>query len=244
MTTNIYSALWFKLFLPLQQQLTQRQVAFVTRQLPLPRYKRVLDLACGPGCHALELARHAYQVTGLDRDEAAIAEARRRAREAGQGITYIVGDMLRLDELPGEWDAVMNMWQSLCFFDEETNAALLRSICHKLTPGGRFVVDMYNRDYFENHQGDKEQVIDGITVKSQSYLQGNRWHAVLSYSDGQEELGRDHMEWQIFTPDAFLTLTRMCGLSPALVCTWFDEHLAPSPDEGSMQIVLEKRGES
>lgn len=245
MTTNTYSALWFTLFLPLQEEWTPQEVAFLTRQLPLPRYRRVLDLACGPGRHALELARHAYQATGLDRDEAAITEARRRAREAGQDITYVVGDMRHLDELSGVFDAVISMWQSFCYFDGATNVALLHSIAKILTPGGRFVVDLYNRDYFEQHQGETEQQIAGVTVKSQGYLQGNRWHSVLSYSSNEQgELGGDHMEWQIFTPDEFSMLARTCGLSPVLVCTWANEQLSPSPEVGRMQIVLEKSGES
>lgn len=101
-----------------------------------------------------QAGERSYQVTGIDRDEVDIIEARGRAREAGQHIVYLVRDMLQLDDLPGTFDAVISMWQSLCYFDEETNVALLRSICHKLTSGGRFVVDLYNRDYFEHHQGE------------------------------------------------------------------------------------------
>lgn len=245
MATNTYSALWFELFLPLQEEWTQHEVAFLTRQLPLPRYRRILDLACGPGRHALELARHTYQVTGLDRDEAAITEARRRAREAGQDITYVVGEVRHLGELSGAFDAVISMWQSLCYFEEATNVALLHSIAEILTPGGRFVVDLYNRDYFEQHQGETEQQIAGVTVTSQGYLQGDRWHSVLSYQSlEQGDLGGDHMEWQIFTPDEFSLLARTCGLIPVLACTWGNEQLAPSPSVGRMQIVLEKPGES
>ena len=244
MTTNTYSALWFQLFLPLQEEWTHTEVAFLARQLPLPRYRRILDLACGKGRHAFELAQRTYQVTGLDRDEAAITEARRRAREARLDIVYLVGDMLQLDDLPGAFDAVISMWQSFCYFDEETNVALLRSIFHKLTTGGRFVVDLYNRDYFEHHQGNTEQKIDGVTVKSQGYLQGNRWHSVLSYSNEHKELGADHMEWQIFTSHEFCTLATTCGFTPLLVCTWAKETLPASADVGRMQIVLEKSGAS
>lgn len=55
---------------------------------------------------------------------------------------YVVGDMLRLDELPGEFDAVVSMWQSFCYFDEVTNTALLNQIHQKLTPEGRFIIDL------------------------------------------------------------------------------------------------------
>lgn len=242
MTTNTYSALWFELFMPLQDEWTQNEIAFLTRQLPLPRYKRVLDLACGQGRHALELARRTYQVTGIDRDEAAILEASRRAREARQDITYLISDMRQLDELPSVFDAVISMWQSFCYFDEETNVALLRSIFHKLAPGGRFVVDLYNRDYFEKHQGNAEQQIAGVTVRSHGYLQGNRWHSALSYSNEHEELGGDHMEWQVFTPYEFCALATTCGFTTVLVCTWANEALPASADVGRMQIVLEKSG--
>lgn len=239
--TNAYSALWFKLFMPLQaEEWTQKDIAFLSRQLPLSRYRRVLDLCCGYGRHALPLAKLGYQMTGLDRDEAAIAEAKRCAAEAGLETTYIVSDMRQIEDLRESFDAIINMWQSFSYFDEETNAALMRQTCHKLTPRGRFIIDMYNRNYFERHQGHKSQEIDGVTVETHGYLQGNRWHALLKYRNENGDLGEDHMEWQIFTVDEFRALAARCGFATRLVCTWSDEHIMPSPDIPRMQIVLEK----
>jgi SAM-dependent methyltransferase len=244
MTTNAYSALWFKLFLPLQKaEWTQNDVAFLARQLPLPRYTSLLDLGCGQGRHALELARRRYQVTGLDRDEAAIAQARRRARDARQDMVYIVGDMLRLDELPGEFDAIISMWQSFGYFDEETNTALLRQIHRKLTPQGRFIIDLFNRDYFEHHQGvTQQELAGGVSVETHTSLQGNRLHSVLRYRKQHHELGGDHFEFQMFTADEFCAVATESGLTPLLVCTWSNEHRSPSPDVARIQIVLEKSG--
>ena len=197
MTTNTYSSLWFQLFMPLQaEEGTRKDVAFLARQLPLPRYKQVLDLCCGYGRHALLLAERGYRVTGLDRDEAAIAEAQQRAAQAGQTITFLVGDMLQLREVPGEFDAVINMWQSFCYFDEQTNADLLRQIHDKLSPGGRFIIDMYNRAYYAAHQGSQQREINGVSVESNTYLEGNRLHSVLQYCDAAGERGGDHFEFQ------------------------------------------------
>lgn len=215
-------------------------MAFLARHLPLPGYKHILDLGCGQGRHALELVRRTYQVTGLDRDEAAITLAKRRAREAKQGIVYVVGDMLRLDELPGEFDAVISMWQSFCFFDEETNAALLRQIHHKLSSKGRFIIDLFNRDYFEQHQGVTQQDINGVSVETHTFLQGNRLHSVLHYRKAQRELGGDHFEFQMFTADEFCAFAITCGFTPLLVCTWSNENLFPMPSVARMQVVLEK----
>ena len=241
-TPNAYSSLWFRLFMPLQtEESTRKDVAFLARQLPLPRYRRILDVCCGYGRHALGLAEYGYHVTGLDRDEAAIAEAERRAHVAHHHVTYLIGDMREIGELPGTFDAMINMWQSLSFFDEETNAAVLRQIHDKLTPSGRFIVDLYNREYFERNQGEKRQEINGTIVESHGYMQGNRWHSVLTYRDGRGAVvGGDHMSWQVFTPEEFLALAAACGFASRLVCTWADENIPPSPDIARMQIVLER----
>ncbi len=242
MTTNIYSPLWFQFFMPRQtEELTRNEVAFLTRHLPLPRYRRVLDLCCSYGRNAIGLAGQGYEVTGLDRDEAAIAEARRRAQAAGVSVTYITGDMRELGALPGTFDAVINMWQSMNFFDEETNASVMRAIHDKLTPGGRFIVDSFNREYFERNQGDSSQEIDGVTVETHAYMQDGRWHSALTYRDAQGAVtGGDHMDWQAFSPDELSALAARCCFTTRLACAWAKESLAPSPEFARMQLVLER----
>src|SRR5262245_8404191 len=100
MTSNAYSPLWFRLFMPqLSASVTQQEVAFLARQLPLPQCRRVLDLCCGYGRHGVGLAAQGYEVTGLDRDTEAVAEAQRRSLAAGQDVAYVVGDMRAVGEL-------------------------------------------------------------------------------------------------------------------------------------------------
>jgi len=66
---NTYAATWFELFMrPIQPVQASAEIAFVTRHLPLASYHSVLDLCCGWGRHAQELAQLDYHVTGLDRD--------------------------------------------------------------------------------------------------------------------------------------------------------------------------------
>jgi SAM-dependent methyltransferase len=242
MSINAYSSQWFQLFMPgPTEAATWKDVAFLARHLPLPRYRRVLDLCCGYGRHAVGLAEQGYQVTGLDRDEAAIAEARRRSQAAGVEVAYVTRDMRELDTLPDSFDAVINMWQSLSYFDDETNAGVLRSIHNRLTPVGRFIVDLYNRATFERQQGTKRQEINGITVETRGYMEGDRWHSEVRYRDAAGVItGEDHMEWRLYTPEEFKSLAASCGFTTLLACAWWDESRAPSPDIGRMQIVLER----
>lgn len=62
--------------------------------------KRVLDLACGEGTFAVEIAKRGYQVTGVDLSPDMLRFAREKAKEAGVDVKFIEQDMrdLQLDE--------------------------------------------------------------------------------------------------------------------------------------------------
>ena len=130
---NAYSRGWFELFLDrIPDEQTEAEVAFVARQLPLPDYRSVLDLCCGPGRHALRLAARGYAVTGIDRDEAAIAAARDRAGDLPTAFYTL--DMRDLGSLPGRFDAVVSLWQS---FGTSTRRPMLESWGRPATGCGR-----------------------------------------------------------------------------------------------------------
>lgn len=48
----------------------------VRHRLPPPGFRRVLDVCCGPGRHAKYLVDAGYEVTGIDRDAAAVQRAK------------------------------------------------------------------------------------------------------------------------------------------------------------------------
>ena len=61
--------------------------------------QRVLDVGCGPGDDAWEIAQlvgPSGAVSGIDLDEDMIAEAQRRAEAGGVAIDFRVGDMREL----------------------------------------------------------------------------------------------------------------------------------------------------
>ena len=62
---------------------TTREVEFIVRELKLEQGDRVLDLACGPGRHALQIAEKVAGVVGTDRALGLIEEAGRAAAEQG-----------------------------------------------------------------------------------------------------------------------------------------------------------------
>src|SRR5262245_60301227 len=109
MSTETYSQTWFDMFLhSIDPAQTRREVEFVARQLRLG-CQRVRDICCGPGRHAAQLAAVGYRVTGFDLDSAQI----KRARDLLGGCAkLLVHDMRQIEQIPGEFDAAILLWQS------------------------------------------------------------------------------------------------------------------------------------
>ena len=59
---------------------------------------RALDLGCGTGTHAVYMASHGWQVTGIDGVERALRRGRERATASGVTIEWLVGDVSRLEQ--------------------------------------------------------------------------------------------------------------------------------------------------
>lgn len=62
-----------------------------------PPLGRALDLGCGSGIHAIELARRGWEVTAIDCVPKALARARRRAKDAGVEVRFVEGDVTALE---------------------------------------------------------------------------------------------------------------------------------------------------
>jgi SAM-dependent methyltransferase len=243
-TANTYSLTWFELFMqPIQPVQTETEAAFLMRHLPLPVYRAVLDLCCGWGRHAHVLARHGYQVTGIDCDPAVIAEAERRTGTQSEPIapvTYLVHDMRELATLPGSYSAAVNLWQSFGYYDAAANAGILGQLNRKLMPAGRVILDIYHRDFFASHQGVHSFERDGVCITERKRMQGNRLTVTLDYG----ALGRTHtFSWQLYTPDDVRMLAEQQGFTCQVACSHFDESMPPSDGTPRMQFVLEKRAD-
>lgn len=112
-------------------------------QLTPIRVSRVVDLGCGTGGHALVLAQRGYQVTAVDRSEAMLSEARRKARRLRLPVTWVRADIraLNLDE---KFDAAIMMFGVLSYQVEERDVlATLRSARRCLLPDGLLAFDVW-----------------------------------------------------------------------------------------------------
>lgn len=208
-----YSPRWRSLFGEVDAERTDAEIDFLRRALPLPAYRRVLDVPCGSGRHQRALAKLGYDVLGVDNDPAVSPQ--------------VLGDLRGLDVLPTGFDAAISMWASFGYFGDEENERVLASFARRLRPGGRLVLDLFNRKFFEGRDGERE-LRPGIVERS--WLDGDRRHCEIDYGDGQV----DAFEWQLYTPQELEQLAARSALRPV-------ERLA-TPEEPSMRLVLQLDG--
>lgn len=140
---NEFPAIWFDTFLsPGNAAPVDRELGFICDHLPVSKYPRLLDVACGIGRHAGPLAALGYAIVGIDRSERALTLARRQYPE----VEFRKLDMFELRSLTGTFDGVLSLWQSFGYGDSDQNRRLLLDMRKLLRPGGRILLDIYNAD--------------------------------------------------------------------------------------------------
>ncbi len=150
---------------------------------------RLLDLNCGIGRHAIELAKKGIQVVGTDISPRYLEIGTKRAEDekVGERTQFKVSDMRDIasvleDEEP--FDGVINMWTSFGFYDEITNQDILRQCRVLVKEGGFLAVDIINRDWLiKNFQPRYfEQIGNMIFLENRGFdLENSRSHSEWTY---------------------------------------------------------------
>jgi ubiquinone/menaquinone biosynthesis C-methylase UbiE len=99
---------------------------------------RVLDVACGPGIVACELARIAHHVTGSDLTPAMLEQARERQRVAGlSNLTWEQGDITGLPYPDEAFDLVVTRYSFHHLLSPGAALAEMKRVCRS---GGKVAV--------------------------------------------------------------------------------------------------------
>jgi len=116
----------------------------------------ILDIGCGTGRVALELAELGYNVTGIDISEKYIDIAIMRAKERklSDRTRFIVCDAREIRKCFNDthiFDAAIFVWSSVIgYYDIDTDIHILKSVKELVKNSGFLVMaDMVNKDYIE-----------------------------------------------------------------------------------------------
>jgi len=107
--------------------------------------RRLLDLGCGTGGHAIPLALRGYEVVGIDRSEAMLSAARVKATDVGvaRRISFRRGDLVDTHVDPS-CDAAIMMFAVLGYLARPRRAtAALRNTHRNLCTGALLIFDFW-----------------------------------------------------------------------------------------------------
>lgn len=130
----------------LRDEDTPGQVDFLIRELGMREPMRVVDLGCGHGRHANELAARGHEVVGVDLVQKFVDIAGEEAQRRGVSAQYVTGDIRSLP-WKEEFDRAICLFDVLGFFRDDENVGVLASAASALRPGGMLCVDVRNRDW-------------------------------------------------------------------------------------------------
>lgn len=110
--------------------------------LQLDKGASLLDVPCGDGRIAIELAARGFRVTGVERQPEMLARARREAARRGHEVEWIEQDMWSLS--PGSsFDAAICPWTSLGYGSREQDQDFLSSVGRSLVENGLFLFETH-----------------------------------------------------------------------------------------------------
>ncbi len=133
----------------IRDRLLGRKIAVMRRRLEehgIHGGARGLDVGCGQGWYASELARAGYVMTGFDQSSDQVAAARQYAASRGASVDFSVLDASRLPFPDEAFHFVYSINVLHHILSADARAEALREIVRVLKPGGLFFLHEINTE--------------------------------------------------------------------------------------------------
>jgi ubiquinone/menaquinone biosynthesis C-methylase UbiE len=131
---------------------TVQEVDFIEKEIHSDKGVRILDVGCGTGRHAIELAKRGYDVTGIDLSPDQLARAREKADQARIKVSFIEQDA-RTMGYTKYYDLIIMICEGAfpLMETDEMNFKILENITRALKDGGKLIMTTLNGLYPLSH---------------------------------------------------------------------------------------------
>ena len=159
---------------------TSQEVDFAISEMNTRRGAHILDIPCGFGRHAVELARRGFEVTGVDISETFITTLQQKTKDEKLNIHPVHTDVLRF-KTEDQFSAAICMGNSFGYFEWKHMNTFIQNVASCLVSGGRFIINsgmiaesiLPNFLHYSNH---KSYTIGDIRMDVSNF-----YNAVSSY---------------------------------------------------------------
>ena len=193
---------------------TVDEVNFIEKEIEYDKSKSILDIGCGTGRHAIELAKRGYTVTGIDLSESQLKRAKEKALKAGVDITFLQRDA-RDFSFEEPFDLVVMICEGAfpLMETDEMNFMILKNAEKVLKNGGKFIFTTLNalfplfhsvKDFINEHSKD----VASKSIENTFNLMTFRDHSTFTTIDDSGNEKKLKCDERYYTPSEITWLLK------------------------------------
>lgn len=226
---------WYKHAYDINMQLsswtftTKEDIDEVLRLTGLKPPCKVLDIACGYGRHAIELAKRGYNVTGIDISPSLIAHAKEYAVKENADIEFLCAD-IRSFKADTKFDLCLNLYDGAIGYleNDEENHKIFNVISQSLQAGGLSVIHLHTQEYADEYFPQYLVRKSGSLVENISFTWDKATKYMFEITRTEGVPGEVIERKRLYAPAEIAAV--MKGLGMELLNTWPDPK-TKGPDE-------------
>lgn len=193
---------------------TEKEVDFLIETLAIKPGDAVLDIPCGHGRHAIELAKRGFQLTGIDISAEFVGKLRERIRAEQLLIQVIQGDVLTT-RIGDTFDGAYCLGNSFGYVNYEGIINFMTNVSAVLKPGARFVLNsgLIAESILPNFPKTGHYVLNDLIMDiSNSYVVDESYMATqITYTKGDRS-EMHYFKHYVYTLSEVKRLLANCGL--------------------------------
>jgi len=228
---------------------TEGEVLFIEKELNFNKKLRILDVGCGTGRHAIELAKRGYTVTGIDLSECQLNKAKDKAAALNVQPAFMKMDAREIS-FENEFDVVLILCEGAFSLMEtdEMNFRILENVNMALRPGGKFILNTLNALYPLYHS-----VMDMINAEDNTMkyetttfdLMTFREHTTMTITDDSGTEKTFETNERFYTPSEIRWMLEQLGFENIAIhgCTIgaFSREDPLTTDDFQMLVIADKQ---
>ena len=212
----LFSDFYLRAYAGEREEGARDQALAAARLAGCPEGGELIDVPCGFGRHAIELAGAGFRVTGVDRSATLLDEARRRAAGA-RWPKLVQADYRKLPFPDDRFDAALNLFSSLGYLGDEEDTRALGEIRRVLKPGARLVLEIMPRDLLVErfHERNWMAVGDGRLLLEQRAFDVAGGIAQVTQTLIEPDGARESMTYslRVYATTELLAMARTAGFA-------------------------------